>query len=607
MSGTRAGVLSGAIHTDASHANIYDIAGDQHITYNNAPEDTEMILARLKPVNRERSYVSKCLEGTRKDIFRKLDGWLDDVEASNVLWVIGGPGAGKSAIASSLVSKLIERGRLGSSFFFRRGDVMLSDPAGLWRTVAHDMAQFDPSFARYLVEVLKEKKVDPEWPDIGLHFKFLIEEPLRKAYDDSLSRPVPVIIIDALDECDSDRSPAHRKDLINTLTRWSSLPKKFKLIITGRDERVPEAFRTICEQIPLPTGDNVNDDANHDIRCFFEESFAELGGASSVKWPGKQVLDALTERAAGLFIWAETVLRFVKQGLPDKQLRLVLDGDLGEEDNITKLYKQVLEMSFREFKGQDLEDIRLVIAAIVLAKVPFRREDLHKVVGQPDVSVRYILGQLSSVIAIGTSDQRVRFGHLSFIEFLCDAKRCPERFVIDKSKDSQQLMMGCFRLMKDGLKFNICDLETSHVFNWELPNETVDKYIPTALKYACHFWAAHLLDTKIDQDCPDRLMHEVEEFFLIRFLFWLEVMSLTQEVSAAKIALATVIPWIQVSDQLTRYNSMLITNIMLRHSALLWQPLLKMPGDLWSHLICRYLSALLRSTFQRYHFRHHHH
>ena len=168
--------------------------------------------------------------------------------------------------------------------------------------------------------------------------------------------------------------------------------------------------------------------------------------------------------------------------------------------------------------------------------------------------------------------------------------------------------MGCFRLMKDGLKFNICDLKTSHVFNRSLPKEMAETYIPTALKYACHYWAAHLLDTKIDQDCPDSLMNEVEEFFLIRLLFWLEVMSLTQEVSAAKIALATVIPWIQVSDQLTRYNLMLITIIILtRHSALLWQPLLKMPGDFWSHLICRYLSAFLRSIFQHYHFRLRHH
>ena len=298
----------------------------------------------------------------------------------------------------------------------------------------------------------------------------------------------------------------------------------------------------------------------------------------------------------------------MEQGLPDEQLRLVLDGDLGEEDNITKLYTQVLETSFRDFKGRTPQAIKSVIAAVVLAKVPLSCDDLHKVVAQPKVSVQSILGKLSSVIAIGSSDKRVRFGHLSFVEFLCDAKRCPQQFVIDRGKDSQQLTMGCFRLMRDGLKFNICDLETSHLFNWGLPKETVDEYIPTALKYAWGFLGkAHLLDTKIDQDCPDGLMNEVEEFFLIRFLFWLEVMSLTQELSAARIALATVIPRIQVRDQLTRYNLMLITNIMLRHSALLWQPLLKMPGDLWSHLICQYLSAPLRSIFQHCHFRPQHH
>ena len=562
MSSTRPGILSGATHTDASHANIYDIAGDQHITYNIAPEDKE-ILARLKPVDRGEYYVSKCLEGTRKDIFRKIDEWLDDVEVSNVLWVIGGPGAGKSAIASSLVSKLTISGRLGSKFFFRRGDVTLSNPVALWRSVAHDLAKFDSTFAKYLVEVLKGEGVDLEWPDIGLHFKFLVEEPLTKAYNNSSSRLIPVIIIDALDECDSDRSPAHRKDLIDTLTRWSFLPKKFKLIITGRDERIPEGFRTVCEQITLPTGDSVDAHANNDIRCFFEERFAELGGSSFPEWPGTHVLDALTARAAGLFIWAETVVRFVEQGLPDEQLRLVLDGDLGEEDNITKLYTQVLETSFRDFKGRTPQAIKSVIAAVVLAKVPLSCDDLHKVVAQPKVSVQNILGKLSSVIAIGGSDNRVRFGHLSFVEFLCDTKRCPQQFVIDRGRDSQQLTMGCFRLMRDGLKFNICDLETSHLFNWGLPKETVDEYIPTALEYACHFWAAHLLDTKIDQDCPDGLMNEVEEFFLIRFLFWLEVMSLTQEVSAAKIALATIIPWIQVRNQLTQYNLMLITIIIL--------------------------------------------
>jgi hypothetical protein len=50
---------------------------------------------------------------------------------------------------------------------------MLSDPASLWHTVAHDLARFDPSLAKNLVEVVIETKVDPGMPDIALHFPFL--------------------------------------------------------------------------------------------------------------------------------------------------------------------------------------------------------------------------------------------------------------------------------------------------------------------------------------------------------------------------------------------------------------------------------------------------
>ena len=88
-------------------------------------------------------------------------------------------------------------------------------------------------------------------------------------------------------------------------------------------------------------------------------------------------------------------MRFVEQGLPDEQLQLVLDRDLGEEDNITKLYTQVLETSFREFKGRTPEAIKSVIAAIVLAKVPLSCDNLHKVVAQPrGVGAKAILGKL---------------------------------------------------------------------------------------------------------------------------------------------------------------------------------------------------------------------
>jgi hypothetical protein len=97
-----------------------------------------------------------------------------------------------------MVSKLIKRGRLGPYFFFRRGDIALSDPAVVWRTVTYGLTKRDPDFSNAVMESLKEGKVDLQWPDIDLHFKSLIGELLAKLQGRS---SLPVIVIDALDEC----------------------------------------------------------------------------------------------------------------------------------------------------------------------------------------------------------------------------------------------------------------------------------------------------------------------------------------------------------------------------------------------------------------------
>jgi ABC-type transport system involved in cytochrome bd biosynthesis fused ATPase/permease subunit len=123
-----------------------------------------------------------CMPGTRQWILNQIHSWLDDPQAPNILWLGGSPGAGKSTIASTLVSQLAEMGRLGSSFFFKRGDIALSDPAAVWRTVAFDLAQVDPVFAERLVANLKERKMDVSRADVESHFKYMIEDPLIESW-----------------------------------------------------------------------------------------------------------------------------------------------------------------------------------------------------------------------------------------------------------------------------------------------------------------------------------------------------------------------------------------------------------------------------------------
>jgi predicted ATP-dependent serine protease len=135
---SNSGFFAQAAGTDARYGTFTE--NNIFNTYEHRSSDNAEMLVKLKPTGLSvYPYVSPCMDGTREYIFEEIDKWLGDVNEPNILWLRGGPGAGKSTIASSMVSKLTERGRSVSYFFFRRGDVALSDPAIVWRTVAYDL------------------------------------------------------------------------------------------------------------------------------------------------------------------------------------------------------------------------------------------------------------------------------------------------------------------------------------------------------------------------------------------------------------------------------------------------------------------------------------
>jgi hypothetical protein len=69
------------------------------------------------------------------------------------------------------------------------------------------------------------------------------------------------------------------------------------------------------------------------------------------------------------------------------------------------------------------------------------------------------------------------------------------------------------------LRFNIADCKTSYLFNWEQPLAT----IAAPLKYASLHWAHHI-DAADD---ATSLLPGLEKFLFEKFLFWLEVLSVS--------------------------------------------------------------------------------
>jgi hypothetical protein len=80
----------------------------------------------------------------------------------------------------------------------------------------------------------------------------------------------------------------------------------------------------------------------------------------------------------------------------------------------------------------------------------------------------------------------------------------------------------------------------------ELPDREsrVTEAIPTALNYSIQVWDAHLNGEQVDST----LYQEAERFMTTKFLFWLEALSLTEQLAGAKSSLKTLIMWCKVTN-----------------------------------------------------------
>jgi hypothetical protein len=157
------------------------------------------------------------MDGTRRDVLKNIDKWIEDMAASNILWIKGHPGVGKSALASTVVNRLRGSKRLGSCFFFERAKADVLTPFALWRMISFDLSEKYPTVRKRLVAKLDADHDIPRTGNLDELFRQLIYEPLMGSEGIPAGR-LPVIVIDALDECgglDTERL-ARRRNVLRT-------------------------------------------------------------------------------------------------------------------------------------------------------------------------------------------------------------------------------------------------------------------------------------------------------------------------------------------------------------------------------------------------------
>jgi hypothetical protein len=542
-----------------------------------------------------------CLIGTRVGVLDEIRAWIDGEDKQHIFWLSGWAGTGKSTIARTVAREYYDRKRLVASYFFSRGGGDAGNATKFVGTIARQLANKFPKFKEQLRKALSEDEgilrrvLKDQWRE-------LIITPLVHLTVDSCPSPV-VIVVDALDECDTESSI---RQVIQLLADTKNLNQLLRILITSRPE-VPvrdEFSRFLLGEHHLILQDISKFIVEQDISLFLKHHLATIS-------PEDEVVAQLVQKAAGLFIWAATACRFICEGpSPEKRLRIILKssgstptlnyhingnyvslfqniirsliwntsylwfwiavacgfshegvmvkrslrtlvmGNTTPDDHLDVIYLTVLDSSLRSsFTPQDIRDfhsmVRDVLGSIVVLFSSLSVKSLSNLLSKPEKDLTWTMNDLHALLDIPKNAKHaVRLHHPSFRDFLLNKKRCCDSyFWVDEKQAHQALFDSCLRLLSTSLKQDICEVNAPGMLAAKLESGRVEQFLPPEVQYACLYWIQHV--QKSGAQLRDN--GQVHQFLQEHLLHWLEALGWIVKVPEGVHAITSLESFVSVS------------------------------------------------------------
>ncbi|KAG9113861.1 hypothetical protein FRC07_007722, partial [Ceratobasidium sp. 392] len=496
-------------------------------------QQAESVRSKLKPVKLSGYDPTRaCMPDTRTAAIHDITTWACSESSDRRLaWIYGLAGLGKSSVATSVCQRSDEQHTLAASFFCKRDNPELRDPCRVITTLAYSLSLCWKPYGDAVVEVIRTNP-DLEIRHVRPLYDSLVSNPLKGiAQTERLDRNL-LVVVDALDECGDIET---RKQLLACLQDMSRLTPWLKVIITSRpDLDIQEFFRRSGADWYTPY-DLVTYDVRSDVLLFMK---AQLSDMSRIEgWPA-DAATRLSDRSSGLFIWARTACKFIMDGHnPCERLEKVLAGN-----HLKGSFAQLDALYMTAIKGStidgDADNIALVLQCLgvvvtTASRTPLPTSSLSKLLcGHiSEYTLDRVLRSLSSVLYYDHQyDNVVRVCHPSFMDYVADPGRSHE-LCVNLDEQNALLARCCLETMSKELRFNICDLETSHLLNCNVPNLStrIQGVISPHLSYSCVYWTSHLIHAQSNR--PDQYLREF--LFGLELLYWIEALSLLGKLSVA--------------------------------------------------------------------------
>ncbi|KIL57443.1 hypothetical protein M378DRAFT_41812, partial [Amanita muscaria Koide BX008] len=451
----------------------------------------DQVLSALKPVAINEYNRDPCLPKTRLDVVKFFVEWIADgpSDQKGVLWLYGLAGSGKSTLSTTIAWMMREFRRLGAFFFFDR-DIPKRNAATMIPVLAYQLAQIDARIGAIVSQIVERNPNIAEMP-INVQFATLLSAKALQSVEWS-GGPI-VLVIDALDECGIEKDRAKLLDALSI--GFSDLPPFLRVIVVSRPETdIKRKFASHPAVYPYHL--DIDSAANKDdISEFLRHRLNKIRTNNEYlhftsDWPGEDKINALTERSAGLFVWASTASLYIDGHAPDLRLNELIiqqSVDTSSEPfvNLDRLYKTGLQSAGRWADTLFRSDCCAIFGAIICARNPLTCLMIDSLLSLQEPCLQSI-SRLGCVLRWSETEP-IRILHPSFHDYL--SGRCHgEPWFIDLEEHNAKLAVHCIKLLDsdNGLRENICGLTLPH----PVQNET----LPEAVSYACKFWTIRVWD-----------------------------------------------------------------------------------------------------------------
>ncbi|KAL2704523.1 hypothetical protein AAEP93_005594 [Penicillium crustosum] len=352
-------------------------------------ERMEMVKAALDPVSASGQVFSSITQnripGSGSWVEDRLRSWWQGSQP--LLWLHGGPGVGKSHLASKIITELsnespVTPAPMVASFFYKNNDADLRSLNKALRTIAWQLATQQSSFAVHTEEFCMKE-------DAGNNY-VLWEKLFLNYFTDVPSATTACLVIDGIDEADTEEQEVLFSLLEKGFLAEDNISRAvpLRIVLLSRDSVRAMLDEHSLDWIPeIEVGNQENKDDLHEYVSQKLQKTKLFRGHPDLL---KETISEISQEAEGMWEWANLVIKSVLRCRTKEQIRKVvrtmprgISAMLREE--LQRLSKELSEWeglsddetSERAEPASQIEQLNILLSFVALAQKPLTVQQLE--------------------------------------------------------------------------------------------------------------------------------------------------------------------------------------------------------------------------------------